>query len=204
MKHDSALVKINLANRALAQAKTLQEVKRVMSLADAARLFAKQTGAATETINIGAELKLHAERRLGEMLEAAPKSKGAIGSPGPGRGKRGTRKVPRFSNLLTLEETGITKNQSSVAQKLAAVPKSKGTRGQLRGKSSGGTRKVPPERTATLAEVGITKNQSSVAQKLAAVPEERFGAWAVASRRLSRSVVSQFGLTIRRSSGLVA
>jgi len=36
-----------------------------------------------------------------------PKAKGAAGSPGPGRGKRGTPVEPRFAEPPTLADLGI-------------------------------------------------------------------------------------------------
>ena len=59
---------------------------------------------------------------------------------------------------------------------LEILPKAEGTRGQLKGKSSGGAKVEPPETdTPTLASVGITKKESSRSQELAAVPNEGWG-----------------------------
>ena len=49
---------------------------------------------------------------------------------------------------------------------LKAMPKAKGTRGQL----AGGSRRAPPADSPTLAESGVTKKQSSRAQQVASVP----------------------------------
>lgn len=59
-----------------------------------------------------AELRVRAERRLGEMLRDAPKNEG--GRPG---------KVMTEAQLVdTLEKLGISRNHSSLCQRLAKVP----------------------------------------------------------------------------------
>lgn len=68
------------------------------------------------------------------------------------------------------------KAEKKLGDKLREFPKAKGTRGQLKGRtSSGGTKSEPPENNGpTLAEIGIKdKKRSAQAQKLAAIPVER-------------------------------
>jgi hypothetical protein len=67
-------------------------------------------------------VKVEPLTRLGELLREMPKAKGAAGSAGPGRGKRGAIVEPRFHDAPTLAELGIDKKVSSVAQQLAALP----------------------------------------------------------------------------------
>ncbi len=69
-----------------------------------------------EAYNYAAEIKLRAERRLGELLEQMPKQN-------PGQYKQnsnGTQTVP-FEIPPTLVEIGISKKQSSRAQKWACL-----------------------------------------------------------------------------------
>ena len=79
MSSDLILVKIDKARMFLQEAKSLQQVKQVIALADAAKVYGKQIGATIETQNYAAEIRLRAERRLGEMLKDMPKQQGARG-----------------------------------------------------------------------------------------------------------------------------
>ena len=79
MSSDLILVKIDRARMFLQEAKSLQQVKQVIAMADAARVYGKQIGATIETQNYAAEIRLRAERRLGEMLKDMPKQQGARG-----------------------------------------------------------------------------------------------------------------------------
>lgn len=76
---DGVLAKIERARLFLEEAKTMQEVKEVIALADAARVYGKRVQATIETTNYAAEIRLRAERRLGEMIHEAPKNTGAKG-----------------------------------------------------------------------------------------------------------------------------
>lgn len=112
---DLVLAKIDRALIFLAEAKDLQQVKQVIALADAAKVYAKQVDASVETINRASEIRLRAERRLGEMLKESPKNQGAKGI--------GTSAVPKENHTPpTLAEAGISKKLSSRAQQLAALP----------------------------------------------------------------------------------
>jgi 16S rRNA G966 N2-methylase RsmD len=109
---DPVLAKLNLASRYLAEAKTLQEVKGVIALAEAARVFGKHVGASIEAINSASEIRLRAERKLGEILAVTPKA--PAGRP-PIIGSK-------VEPIPTLASAGISKKTSSRAQALAAVP----------------------------------------------------------------------------------
>jgi 16S rRNA G966 N2-methylase RsmD len=104
----------------LQEAKNLQQVKQVIALADAARVYGKQIGATIETQNYAAEIRLRAERRLGEMLKIAPKQHGARSRKGGGT--RGSKKELQVQATPTLSSVGITKKESSRSQELAEVP----------------------------------------------------------------------------------
>ncbi|MBW7893677.1 MAG: hypothetical protein H3C27_01085 [Opitutaceae bacterium] len=82
---------------------------------------AERTNASAETVNRATEIRLLAERQMGEFLKGMPKATGAAGHAGPGRGNV----VPmanRVSDTPTLAEIGISKKQSATAQKLADIP----------------------------------------------------------------------------------
>ena len=65
--------------------------------------------------------------------------------------------------------------ERKAGQLLAQTQKSKGTRGQLKGRRSSGGRNIrPPEKTPTLRELGITKDQSSQWQQLGKMRQDEF------------------------------
>ena len=73
----------------------------------------KLQGAGADMINHAAEIKLRAERRLGELLREQEKNRGGEHMH---RSERPTSATP------TLAEQGITKEQSSVWQAEASMP----------------------------------------------------------------------------------
>ncbi len=83
-------------------------------MAEAARVYAKRAQLGQEAIRHATEIKLRAERKAGEILRETPKNEGA---KGVGKGA-----VIVGDRTPTLKEIGVTKNQSSRYQKLAALP----------------------------------------------------------------------------------
>ena len=75
----SPLAKLSAATRALAEARTLDQVKHIMDVAEAARTYARAAKLGLEAANHAAEVKLRAERKAGELLqqlERAPHDRG--------------------------------------------------------------------------------------------------------------------------------
>ena len=62
------LTVLSEAHRALAQARTVEEVKIIRDKAEAARKYAQCAVLGLETQNRCAELKLHCERKAGRLL----------------------------------------------------------------------------------------------------------------------------------------
>ena len=118
---DSVIVSMMRASTALAEAKTIQQTKKILDVAHAAEIYAKRQHLGEEAMDIALSIKVEALRKLGEMLQAAPKNRGVEGKAGPGRGKPGTKSEPGFTEAPTLAELGLTKKESAVAQKLAAL-----------------------------------------------------------------------------------
>jgi len=111
------LMKYNAACRALAEARDVDEVKDMRDKAIAIQTYAKQ--AKNRQLETDAtEIRIRAERRLGEMLAETPK---ATGGEHGGRVRiDGARKVPS-NPTSTLADIGITKKLSARSQKLAAI-----------------------------------------------------------------------------------
>ena len=113
------LIRYDAAVRALAECKAVDEVKDWHDKAAAMQAYgriAKDKALETDA----AEIRIRAERRLGEML-ASQKAAGGLNTGAKGIGKSA---VPIGNRTPTLAEAGIDKKLSARAQKLAAVPES--------------------------------------------------------------------------------
>lgn len=118
------LLLYDAACRALAEAKSIDEVKDFRSKADAMRAYAKQAeNKQLETD--AAEIRIRATRRLGELM-AAQNEAGlmATGTRGQlnGRDAAGGLKTNPPEERITLAEAGIDKNLANEARTLAAIP----------------------------------------------------------------------------------
>jgi hypothetical protein len=104
MTEDNMLEKINAIRHALAEARTIAEVKDIRDKAEALRVYFSQREGGEEMMHVGAEWKLRAERRLGQLL---------IDSPDYGRGKKS----------LTGSDFGFKDhNLPTLCQQIARVP----------------------------------------------------------------------------------
>lgn len=104
------------ARRELAQACKVDEVKRIRDKAEAIRAYAHMAGD-SKLEQDAAEIRIRAERRLGEMT-AALKQEGALTS-GP-KPRIGTKKEP--IQKMKLADLGIDKKLSARAQKISSIP----------------------------------------------------------------------------------
>ncbi len=110
----SPLARLETARRLLAEVRRVDDAKAIHDFAEAARVYARQARLGLEAQNDAAEIKLRAERRLGELLAARPKQDG--GDAARARSQAATEVRPRLGDL------GISKSQSSRWQAIAAVP----------------------------------------------------------------------------------
>lgn len=111
---DNALAKLDTATRMLAEIKSVDEARKLIDLAEAARVYARQVDLGLEAQNHAAEIKLRAQRRGGEILAKMEKQNG--GRPS----KTGNIVKPVLSP--TLDDLGISKADSSRWQQIAQLP----------------------------------------------------------------------------------
>lgn len=125
LKPVGGLVRYDAACRALAEAKSVDEVKHLRDKAEAMRAYAHQ--AKNKQLEVdAAEIRIRAERRLGEMISEQKATIGlSTGSRGQLAGRDasgGSVVAPPERTAATLAEAGIDKKLSARAQKIAAVP----------------------------------------------------------------------------------
>lgn len=112
-----ALHHYDAACRALAEAKSVDDVKDIRDKSEAIRAYAKQ--AKNKQLEVdAAEIRIRAERRLGEMIAAQRETVGL--NEGGRPTKTGSQQNP--VSFPTLAEAGIDKNLADRARKLAAIP----------------------------------------------------------------------------------
>lgn len=111
----SRLVKYDAARQALAEAHRVDEAKDLRDKALALAAYARQAKD-RDMVTWATEIKLRAERRTGELLRetAASERRQTQGRP--------EKTSSRGDVFPKLEDLGISRNQSSDWQKLAAIP----------------------------------------------------------------------------------
>jgi N6-adenosine-specific RNA methylase IME4 len=104
--------------QALATAKIIDDVKEIRNAADAMRTYARQ--AKNKALEMdAAEIRIRAERRVGELIAAQKESVGL--ASGGGDKKSDHRVHTRPTDPPTLAEAGIDKHLADRARKFAAV-----------------------------------------------------------------------------------
>lgn len=117
---DSVIQRLSQASQMLVEAKSMQEVKKIMDVAAAARIYAKRQQLGEETVQHARSIELRAMRQLGELLIEAPKNKGANGFKP--KQATGSTWEPVADTTPTLAEMGASKKISSLSQQLARMP----------------------------------------------------------------------------------
>jgi hypothetical protein len=113
-----SLVKYDAMCLAIEAARAVDEAKDIRDKALAIQAYAKQAKN-LDAERHAAEIRVRAERRCGELLAEMPKAKGAAGNPGG----QGAKIVPsEDTRAQTLAQLGISYDQSSQWQQLAALP----------------------------------------------------------------------------------
>ena len=98
------LAKLDKATHMLAEAKTLDEIKNIMDVAEAARTYARAAKLGLQAYNHAAEIKVRAERNAGEFLK---------------RLERGTGKNNQYSKVKNSNVESFTSEYSDVLKENA-------------------------------------------------------------------------------------
>jgi N6-adenosine-specific RNA methylase IME4 len=158
----------------LAEAKTVDEAKDIRDKAEAMRAYARQ--AKNKDLEVdAAEIRIRAERRLGELIRAQSKTVGLNKGGGEkGVGRAGKNAVVIHDRIITppLKEAGISKDLSSRAQKLAAVPEP-----EFEAEMAGWREKVKAENarvTTTLLKAGAKAQNAATAATPAVIPDGKY------------------------------
>jgi len=170
------LVRYQAARHALAEASRIDEVKDIRDKAIAMQIYAAQAKDG-ELIAHATDIRLRAERRIGELMEDERRA-GTLAKGGGG--KHGRKRVAGGPALL---ERGIDKHLADRARKMAAIPEAKfeafaAKRSKLAVAATEGDREVvlaaKAERHAN-ARAKRAERETAVAGKIAALPEKRYG-----------------------------
>jgi hypothetical protein len=112
---------ISGVERALAEARTIDDVRSVRDRAKALQRMTKGVAGARQAYNQCGEIVVYALAREGEELARMEKAKGG-GEKGVGR--RGKQcSSPEDPHSPTLADLGISKKEAMIAQRIAAIPK---------------------------------------------------------------------------------
>jgi hypothetical protein len=117
------LVKYDAAKLAIAEAKSVDEAKEICDVAEAMKAYARMSKDRQMEID-ASEIRIRAERRLGEMIAEQKRTVGlnpGVRTQGGGDGAGGAMQEPP-ADRPTLADAGIDKKLSSRSQQIAAIP----------------------------------------------------------------------------------
>lgn len=168
----TALAKYDAACRAIAEATATDELLSIRDTGD--RLRAAAIVANNRDLEVqAAEIRIRAERRLGEMMEAQR----AAGLLVRGRPKKGSAADPN-SKVMTLADIGVDKRLADRARKLFAVPDTQFARelAKWREHALADSARV----TVTLARTSDKRErraekEAALAARILALPDRRYG-----------------------------
>jgi hypothetical protein len=109
------MIALDRARQWLVSAGSIEEVNELRARAEAVRVYTRQAELGREAENAAAEIRLRAERRVGELLKEMPRNVG-------GRPREAGRKTRRDDRQVSLGELGVSRDESSTFQRLAAIP----------------------------------------------------------------------------------
>jgi N6-adenosine-specific RNA methylase IME4 len=164
------LVLYERARQALAEAKTIDEIKDVRDRALALQLYAKQA-LDRELINAATDIRVRAERKAGERLREMRESGERKGWGGDQRSSNAS--LPEYRSLADL---GIGKMQSSRWQKLSELPQADfETRLAAMQKRAVEAMDMTPEERSAAKKQRRAAHEEALATQIRALPSKRFG-----------------------------
>jgi len=107
---------LSKASQMLAEASTIDEIRNIMNLAEAARAYAKKAKLGLEVSNSASEIRLRAERKAGQVLAQVQREQGKrtdLTSTNGGGSSEYSR---------VLDDTGTKQQDASRWQKVASLP----------------------------------------------------------------------------------
>jgi len=118
---DQSLIRLEDATRVLAEYQNIDDILPHYNLAEQYQFFAKKQKLGHEAVNYGAEIKLRAGRRMGEVLEDGPIKPGGNGN---NQYKKQEEEELYINDTIPpkLSDVGLTRLQSSQFQTLASIP----------------------------------------------------------------------------------
>jgi len=127
---ETSLAIFSRGSQLLAEANTIQKAKDLKDLALTAADWARRKGMGEEAVQYARSYALDAERKMGQMLIEAPKAKGTQGQlrgdvPKGARVGGDKSELPTKPQPPTLHALGLTKRDSSQAQKMARLSEEK-------------------------------------------------------------------------------
>lgn len=122
MAEPNELVRLDHARMEIAAARTIDECKKISDKAEAARYYAKKIGMSLDTQIDLAEIVIEAQARAGEIIDDMKKSGGMDRGGRPPKKTGSTKEPVSGGNRYHLEDLGVTKKESHIFQKVAAVP----------------------------------------------------------------------------------
>jgi hypothetical protein len=116
-----SLAKLETASRMLAEIKTVGDARKVISLAEAACIYAREAKLGLKAENRAAEIKIWDGWKGGEMQREMIER----GEREMRGGDRGNRQLPKFPDgtLPTHDDLGITRIESRHWQRMSRVPR---------------------------------------------------------------------------------
>jgi hypothetical protein len=116
MSQDLVLAKLDTAKIALIEARNIRDAKKVADIASAMKVYSLRQKLGEEVSAHAHAILAEAMKRIGEMLKETDRNGG--GRPS----KTSSKKVPVSNTPQTLAKIGLSKKESSMAQKIAAMP----------------------------------------------------------------------------------
>ena len=113
------LTLLTSADRMLAEAKTVDEIKEIRDKSEVVKAYAKKARLGQDIVIQAATIKVRAERRLGQILRKTP-----LADSAPGNQHSHSDRSHDATGPVRLKDLGITKSDSSRAQQIARLPKS--------------------------------------------------------------------------------